>query len=479
MLPAWVVSDAADGTASDESDLLSFADGREFSTARWTNAFVDTRYLEFAYGNHLPNGLPCSSALLTVRVRPNRANDTACYYLEVRQTSTGVVKESVGSAQAPAVCFTGGVLQTFVTPLPAMTSSSLANDLSVRMFVRSSVGNSIFLDQAVVSIAVSSSFALLPRGVVNASSGVPTSAPWALAVADDSSVHTTQGNWATAFASNRYLAYTFQPDLPSNAVLSSVALVHHYHPAVAASACTYLEVHAGSTLLGTHGSSTAPQSCASSITEFTKDRVPLPEVDSVAKLNELTIRVYGNSTPANRTVHDFVALVLDYQLQDLADSAAPRGVTVSTSNGGLQVGKMEQDDQIIFTYSEPMALGSILPAADGGPSHVVVRVDDLGTVDQVRIYDASNTTQLPLGVLNLGGNYVNAAATFGAQGTPSVLVQEGPTLRTRLGTLNGGTPQLVTSATTLTWTPAAEARDLAGNACFTSVVADTNTAVDF
>ena len=80
------------------------------------------------------------------------------------------------------------------------------------------------------------------------------------------------------------------------------------------------------------------------------------------------------------------------------------------------------------------------------------------------IFNSANTTQLPLGSVNLARNdYVTANRTFGATGTPSTMVRTGSTITVTLGTQSGaGTTAAATG--TMAWTPQTTPYDRAGNA---------------
>ena len=73
---------------------------------------------------------------------------------------------------------------------------------------------------------------------------------------------------------------------------------------------------------------------------------------------------------------------------------------------------------------------------------VVVRATGTGgSKDRLTIYNATNTTLLPLGTVSLNRpDYVNAAMTFGLTGTHSTLTMTGSTLTITLGTPSGTPP---------------------------------------
>ena len=158
------------------------------------------------------------------------------------------------------------------------------------------------------------------------------------------------------------------------------------------------------------------------------------------------------------------------------DNTAPSPSAIAAANGGTIVGRPELNDTITFTWNDPIDAHSILANWTGANQNVVVRVNQGTVSDQVLIYNAANSAQLPMGTVNLGGTgYVTTSRTFGATGTASVMSQSGNSITVRLGTQSGaGTTQA--SNTTMTWAPSAVAYDRAGNPSTTATFTETGTA---
>jgi hypothetical protein len=158
------------------------------------------------------------------------------------------------------------------------------------------------------------------------------------------------------------------------------------------------------------------------------------------------------------------------------DNTAPTASDIQTTNkSGNTAGKPELGDSVIFTFSEPIDPNSILANWTGSTTGVVVRITN-ATNDTLTVFDATNTTQLPLGSVNLGRNdYVSANATFGATGTASTMVQSTNAITITLGTASSG-PSTASSNSTMIWTPSASAYDRAGNAETTTTRSETGAA---
>jgi hypothetical protein len=99
--------------------------------------------------------------------------------------------------------------------------------------------------------------------------------------------------------------------VPSTATVSGGSFLHRFRRSGGGTACWYLQVLQGTTVIGTHGSATAPISCTSRST-YRTDTVSLPEINSVARANAVVLRVYVRSTTGNRSEHDQAVLTVDY-----------------------------------------------------------------------------------------------------------------------------------------------------------------------
>lgn len=160
----------------------------------------------------------------------------------------------------------------------------------------------------------------------------------------------------------------------------------------------------------------------------------------------------------------------------VVDNTAPTATDVQTTNKTAgTAGRPELGDTVVFTFSEPIDPTSILANWDGAATGVVVRMTNAAG-DPLTVYNAANTTQLPLGSVNLGRNdYVTANATFGASGTASTMALSGNAITVTLGTASAG-PSTASTTGTMTWTPSASAYDRAGNAAATTARTETGSA---
>jgi hypothetical protein len=161
------------------------------------------------------------------------------------------------------------------------------------------------------------------------------------------------------------------------------------------------------------------------------------------------------------------------------DNTAPFGSDLQATNtGGGTAGKAEQGDTVTLTYSEPIEPESILAGWNGGPTNVVVRVTTgiallgglLGQNEGLQVFDATNTSALPLGAIDLKQQYVAKTAlllsgtmSFGASGTPSTMSIANGVVTIILGTHAGNNALTVTTPGTMAWGPATTPYDRAAN----------------
>lgn len=160
------------------------------------------------------------------------------------------------------------------------------------------------------------------------------------------------------------------------------------------------------------------------------------------------------------------------------DNTAPSGTDVQATNGGTTAGLAEAGDKLTFTFSKAIDPNSVLAAWTGAATNVVVHLNNGSGSgnDTVTIFNSTNTTQLPLGSVNLGRtDYTGANLTFGATGTASTMVMSGNTITITLGTQSAAATTAASTGT-MSWTPSATATDGAGNALSTTAVTESGTA---
>jgi hypothetical protein len=147
------------------------------------------------------------------------------------------------------------------------------------------------------------------------------------------------------------------------------------------------------------------------------------------------------------------------------DNPAPAATDIQTTNvAGGTIGLPETGDSIVYTFSEPMDPGSILAAWNGSVTSVTLHLNNTPAGDSVTVFNAANTTQLPLGVADIGKkNYTTASVVF----TGSTMVMSGSAITVTLGT-PGGTGARIGNVANIVWTPSSAATDRAGNACSTA-----------
>jgi hypothetical protein len=165
----------------------------------------------------------------------------------------------------------------------------------------------------------------------------------------------------------------------------------------------------------------------------------------------------------------------------VVDNVAPSSAAIDSANKtGNTVGKPEIGDSLTLTYTEPIDPNSIVAGWTGAAAtSVVVRIDkssQQGEFDTLTVYNAANTSALPLGTVDLGrADYVTVNRTFGATATASTMTRSGNALTIVLGTASGATTTAAGTGT-MTWNPVTGPTDRAGNAATTTQRAEAGTA---
>jgi hypothetical protein len=221
-----------------------------------------------------------------------------------------------GSYASAVGCSTGNTLQEFDTSIPEVTTTDVMNGLVIRAYAWESAGKKVKVDLATVTGSTSyGSFTMYERQVVDTSSGTVTT-PWKLASVD-ATIFTSASAWPTSAATTKYLKLTFDPGVPTGAVISSATLTFVYKASAATSGaglCYYVDVFQSTTLLATHGSGSSAYSCNTSSTNYVTSTVSLPEVGSVAKANALDVKIYMWSATSVSSNVDQGQLTISYYL---------------------------------------------------------------------------------------------------------------------------------------------------------------------
>ena len=181
--PAFQVGDSSSGTEIDRSSPFAFAsDGLTTTTSAWSTAFAANRYLEFDLNDSLASGVAVSPATFDFKFASGGAGQ-ACFYFEVRRISTGAVLGTHGSSGSPVGCVTGSTLTSFSTAVAAVGTTSIANDLRVRLFGRETGSSAMVIDLATTAGSTAhQAFTLYPLMFRDAADTTPELIPWGLAV---------------------------------------------------------------------------------------------------------------------------------------------------------------------------------------------------------------------------------------------------------------------------------------------------------
>ncbi|HVU62072.1 MAG TPA: hypothetical protein VHA79_07295 [Mycobacteriales bacterium] len=164
------------------------------------------------------------------------------------------------------------------------------------------------------------------------------------------------------------------------------------------------------------------------------------------------------------------------------DNTPPTGSDIQTANAAAGTnGRPETGDKVIYTFSEPVAPTSILAGWDGTSTNVVFRFLNGNPTDSFVVYNATNTAQLPLGLVSTGKKYVTGTINFGVTGAPSTMVMSGSTITVTLGTPdNANAASSANGGVNMTWTPSAAVTDRAANTLLPTAVLETGSGdVDF
>ena len=180
--PAFQVGDSSSGAEIDRSSSFAVdGDGLTATTSAWSTAFASDRYLEFDVNTSLASSVAVSAATFDFKFASSGAGQ-ACYYFEVRRISTGAVLGTYGSSGSPVGCVSGTTLTSFSTSIAAsVTTTSIADDLRVRVFGKEAGSAAMVIDRATVGGSTAyQSFTLYPVMFRDAADTTLELIPWGL-----------------------------------------------------------------------------------------------------------------------------------------------------------------------------------------------------------------------------------------------------------------------------------------------------------
>jgi hypothetical protein len=303
---AYSISDrSGGGPAADNSSNFGFAgDGNTAVTGTWATTFSATRYLGFVFNTPLPTGIPVTGAAFAFTFASTAAG-TACFYFDVRSPTTGAVLATHGSAVSPVGCATAAGA-TFSTALAELTSSTLTNAVTIRVYETQTGSSTSTTDVATVTGTGYAPFTLYPASYTDAATGIATMTPWLLEAADTIAYKATS-NWSNSFSATRYIDYAFPAYVPAAAVVTAATFTHTYMDVNGVSQCYYIDVIVAGSVIATHGSAAAPY--CNTTTSYATDVISLPEINTPARANGIVLRMYASNQGGARRSNDDVASI--------------------------------------------------------------------------------------------------------------------------------------------------------------------------
>jgi hypothetical protein len=127
-----------------------------------------------------------------------------------------------------------------------------------------------------------------------------------------SAAYHSSADWPTSFDSSRSLALSFPAYAPAGSIVTGATFRHSYRSETSGdTTCYFFEVYQGPTLLATHGSAGSPVSCNAGST-FVTDVVSMPEINTIAEANDVTVVLYVWNSAGHRSVHQLATLGISY-----------------------------------------------------------------------------------------------------------------------------------------------------------------------
>jgi hypothetical protein len=299
--------DFSSGSDTNASHALAFADQGQAGAptpARYrsaANMVVDSNaYVDFDFGSVLAAGISVSSATVNIRIASQGGigSGNACIWYQV--ISGGTTLATRGSYSDLSRCGSGTTYLTFSDSISEITDTDQVNGTKIRVYGWETSGlKRVDFDQVTITGTVfSTAFTSYPDSLTDTSTSPSATATWDL-VSADTTFHTAASNWPGAASTTKYLRLTFDPSVPTGAVITAVKLTNSWRPSAnvtnGGTLCYYFGVFNGATQLANHGGGTQATaiSCKNTTAGWQTDaNISLPEVDTVAEANNLVLRLY-------------------------------------------------------------------------------------------------------------------------------------------------------------------------------------------
>jgi hypothetical protein len=425
LLGLAAVAAGSSGTWAAFSSTTATGPGSFSSAADWTTPTVTASVI--AHSATGPGVKPSGTYAIYANATDagNPASGVSTITASVSSITTG--QTAVALTACSSSCTVGGVTYGYKSTTLTANSGLTAGSVSYTVTATDVANNTA--SPASYSVTVDTA---VPTGVASAAA------------------HSNPG--AKIKAGGTYFIYANATDAGSgvDTVTANVNSITTGQTAVALTACASSCTVGGTTYAYKSASLTANSGLAAGSVSYT-----ITATDAA-----------GNATSAT----SFTATV---------DNTAPAASGIATANGGATTGKPDLGDTMTLTFSEQIDPATVLAGWSGSSTPIVVRITNVaGQHDKVTFWNAANTTQLPLGSVDLGqAGYVSTggAITFGATGTASTMVQAAGVLTITLGTPSA-TATRVNTNTTMIWTSTTTVADLAGNAATGNVFTETGSA---
>jgi VCBS repeat-containing protein len=209
-------------------------------------------------------------------------------------------------------------------PITVAASGVLANDTDANSATQTLSVQSprpvIGPSHGTLTLNADGSFTYTPTGgytgsdsfTYKATDGIADSAAATVTITITTNAYVSSSGWSTSFSASRYLDWTFPGYVPAGSVVEGGTFRHTYRSYSGGTTCYYFEVWSGGTLIGTHGSSSSPVSCAT--TSYVTDIVPLPEINTAARANAVTVRLFVRNSASGQSEHATGNLGITYYL---------------------------------------------------------------------------------------------------------------------------------------------------------------------
>ena len=151
-----LVRDRSTGTATTSAGgFITSGDGFTTTSTNWASTFSATRYFTLGFPDWVPSNATVTAADLQLRWRSGTNGSNACWYAEIYDSGNTLLATHGSSGSTISCNSSNTTFTTDTVTLSEVSTGTLANGLSAKLYFKTSGSNAVVFDQALLRVTYS------------------------------------------------------------------------------------------------------------------------------------------------------------------------------------------------------------------------------------------------------------------------------------------------------------------------------------